>query len=108
MKRTFVALIICGCFLCGCSLHYHDVKDDQVHFYLKNSPTGVVYFANSSDGFKLHRAVKIDHATWEVTAPAFREFSYFYIIDNKIFLPDCRFKEIDDYGYENCIYIPDM
>ena len=108
MKRVFFAFIIYGWFLCGCSLHYHDVKDDQVHLYIKESPAGVVYFANSSDGFKLHQAVKIDHTTWEVIVPASREFSYFYIIDNKIFLPDCRFKEIDDFGQENCIYIPDM
>jgi hypothetical protein len=108
MKGALVSFTFCVCFVFGCSLHYHTVNDDHVHLYLKKSGAGTVYFANSSDGFKLHKAVKIDHTTWEVIISSYREFSYFYIIDNKTFLPDCRFKETDDFGNENCIYMPDM
>ena len=70
-----------------------ELLEEAMRFYLKKSGARTVYFANSSDGFKLHMAAKIDHTTWEVIIPGYGEFSYFYIIDNKTFLPDCRFKE---------------
>ena len=64
--------------------------------------------SSSVDGYQLHQAEKIDSKTWLVTMPVGSEFTYFYIIDGIAYVPPCRFKEKDDFGSENCIFIPEM
>jgi len=34
------------------------------------------------------------------------EFKYFYMIDDKMFVPECSMNEKDDFGSVNCVYIP--
>ena len=53
-------------------------------------------------------AKKIAPWTWLVTIPAGSEFTYFYIADGAVYLPPCCFTEKDDFGSENCLFIPDM
>ena len=91
----------------GCADQYYRVKEGAVHIYIKNDAR-VIYFASSLDGFKLRKAKKIDKNTWEVRAPAYIAFRYFFMADGVIYLPPCRFKEYDDFGSENCIYVPGM
>ena len=108
MKR-YVFLIVAVLFgLSGCASHYYEVKGDTLHIHLKKPYAKVVYFASSLDGYELHRARRIDDKTWEVTVPADAEFRYFYIVDGVLYLPSCKFKEQDDFGSENCLYIPDL
>jgi hypothetical protein len=45
---------------------------------------------------------------WQIVVPAGRELRYFYVVDDQVFTPPCRFKERDDFGTQNCIYIPEM
>ncbi|UCF83074.1 MAG: hypothetical protein JSV50_18120 [Desulfobacteraceae bacterium] len=92
----------------GCTDHYYRVKQDTVHIYIKKPDAKVMYFASSLDGYRLHKAKQIDNHTWEVTAPAYVEFKYFCIADEVLYVPSCRFKECDDFGAENCVYIPEM
>jgi len=94
--------------LAGCATHYYIIRDDRVNFFLKIPNAGVVYFASSLDQFKLHPAKKMHSGIWEITVPSAREFRYFYAVDGVIYLPDCRLKEKDDFGAENCIFVPDM
>ena len=94
--------------LSGCADHYYRIKEDSVHIYLKKPDTEKVYFASSLDGYQRHRATRIDGQTWEVLVPIDREFRYFYLIEDALYLPPCRFKEQDDFGSENCIYVPGM
>jgi len=79
-----------------------------VELYLKRPDATIVAFASSLDGYQLHQAEKRDSSTWKVTVPAYREFTYFYIVDGALFLPSCEFKEKDDFGATNCIYIPGL
>jgi hypothetical protein len=94
--------------LAGCANHFYRLKGDQLHIYLKNSDADSVKFAHSTDGFELHPAVKINSTTWRITLTEVSEFTYFYLVDGKVFLPACRFAEKDDFGSENCIFIPEM
>lgn len=99
---TITALIISGY---SCSSHYYKAVDDQVHIYLKNPDAEKVYFLSSLDQFQVHEAWKNKKGIWETTVPLNREFKYFYIIDGKVFTPDCDLTETDDLGGKNCVYI---
>jgi hypothetical protein len=94
--------------LAGCASHYHQVSGESLHLYLKLPEAARVDFASSLDGFKIHSAEKIDSETWETTVPAGAEFRYFYFVNGKIHIPDCRMREHDGFGMENCIYEPEL
>jgi hypothetical protein len=36
------------------------------------------------------------------------QFSYFYLVDGEVFLPECTLTESDDFGSRNCVYAPGM
>jgi hypothetical protein len=108
MKRLITATLFLTMSLMGCTSHFYQVKGNLTHIYLEKSEAHAVSFASSEDGYQLHQAEKIDSKTWLVTMPAGLEFAYFYIIDGIAYVPSCRFKEKDDFGSENCIFIPGM
>ena len=108
MKKSLPFIFTFLAIFTGCADHYYRVKEDTVHIYIRKSDAKVIYFASSLDGYGLHKAKKIDNRTWEVTAPAHVEFKYYCIADGVMYLPPCRFKEYDDFGSENCVYIPEM
>jgi len=100
-------MVIALC-LAGCAVtHYHERQSDRVTFYLKTPATRGVEFASSLDDYQLHRAEKIGNTRWKVTVSTNSPFSYFYIVDGVVYVPDCRFYEKDDFGSRNCIYVPD-
>jgi hypothetical protein len=92
----------------GCATHYYKMNSDRVNLYLRMPEAKIVYVSTSLDEFALYRTKKLASGIWEVAVPATREFTYFYKVDGNIFLPDCKLKEQDDFGDENCIFIPDM
>jgi hypothetical protein len=94
--------------LTGCTSHFYQVKGELTYIYLEEPEARSVSFASSEDGYQLHQAEKIDSKTWLVTMPAGLEFTYFYIVDGAAYVPSCRFKEKDDFGSQNCIFIPEM
>jgi len=107
--RKFLWLLVFFFFiLSGCSSHYYIRKSDSLKIYLKMPNAGMVYFASSLDGYELHPAMKHGRDTWIITVKAGAEFSYFYLVDGEVYLPDCRFRENDDFGCENCVYLPGM
>ena len=108
MKPLILAALFLMVGIIGCESHFYRVKENSLFFYLRNSEADAVSFAYSKDGYQLHHAKKIDSKTWMVMVPEGFEFTYFYIVDGVPFLPACRFKEKDDFGSENCIFVPDM
>lgn len=109
MRRIVViGIVILSALLAACGGHYHSVKDGVAYLYVTKPGAQHIYFASSIDGYELHKARKIDDKTWEVTVPAYVEFRYFYIVDGVVYLPPCRLRETDDFGSENCIFIPGM
>jgi hypothetical protein len=108
MKRIVIIVIILITGLLGCSKHYYRINGDTLHLFLKEPRAQQVSFASSMDGFELHNAIKFNSSTWIVRVPADKEFKYFYLIDGAVVAPFCRYKEKDDFGSENCIFMPSM
>ena len=90
----------------GCTVHQYKIVNQKLHIYLKDKKAEKVYLLTSLDGFEPHEVRVADSGTWEAILPSDIEFRYFYLIDGKVFLPDCVMKEKDDFGSDNCIYIP--
>ena len=106
---TRIAIVSLLFVLAGCGTgHYHIVEEENVRIYLNNPDADLVYFASSLDGYELHEAIRIDDDTWEVQVPSDSEFKYFYVVDGVFYVPACRMTEKDDFGSENCIYVPEM
>ncbi len=102
-------LILIGLFaagLGGCaSSHYVETRPDALVFFLQMDEASRVRFASSTDQFALHDATRDSSGTWSVTIPLSSEFTYFYLVDGSVYIPECRFKETDDFGSENCLYL---
>lgn len=92
----------------GCASHYTKVSNDTLQLYLRQSQAESVLFACSLEGFKPRPADQIDSQLWMVSTKADETFRYFYIVDGNVFTPPCRFKENDDFGHEDCIYVPGL
>ena len=104
--KTWVVLTIFVLFgMAGNAVHHYSVRGDTVIFYLEMPAARMVYFAHSLDGYKLHRIESGNPGRWEVAMSATSEFSYFYVIDGDVFVPACEFKESDDFGSKNCIFV---
>jgi len=96
-------------FTLGCAqLHSVQVHDDKLSFYYHNAKAEKVLFASSTDHFNYQPAIKGPGDVWQVTVPLNKEFSYFYIVDGEITLPDCPNTVLDDFGAKNCLYLFDM
>ncbi|MFZ0449574.1 MAG: hypothetical protein WAL98_10040 [Desulfatiglandaceae bacterium] len=108
--KQIIGLIIGGCLLleAGCAAHYYRLNADIVNLYLRMPDARCVNILTSLDNFSPHRAEKINADTWKITVPATREFRYFYTVDGSVYLPECKSKEKDDFGTENCIFVPQM
>ena len=109
MKKALLA--VCGALvvLSGCARQYsYRVTNDELHLFLNNPEAKEVYFLSSLDQFESHEAFKNSKGVWEVTLPSSREFRYFFMVDGSVFLPACDQKENDDFGTENCIYVPEQ
>ena len=107
MKKAALAILLLVFAGCGAG-HYYKVEEGTVSIFLNGSEANLVYFASSLDGYKLHEADRVDDGTWKVQVPSYNEFKYFYIVDGVVYVPACRMTEKDDFGSENCIYVPGM
>jgi hypothetical protein len=107
MKRLFLCSLLVLA-LAGCAQHYYRLNDGNLRIFLKAPDATSVYFASSQDNFALHPAQKTGSGTWVISVDADRQFSYFYVIDGQPYVPECTYKEHDDFGGENCVFIPGM
>ncbi|MDB9823107.1 hypothetical protein OAC89_05335 [Deltaproteobacteria bacterium] len=108
MIKTLITLFAVLVMLSGCVSRYsYEVTNDVLHIYLSEPDAEKVYFLSSLDQFERHEAFKNSKGIWEVTLPSKEEFKYFFIVDGTVFLPTCDQKENDDFGSENCIYVPE-
>lgn len=105
MKGVILGLVIAA--LAGCTAHYHRTQGEVVSFFLKKN-AHEVFFASSLDQFILHPTRQNRNGLWQIEVPGAQSFRYFYLVDGALYTPDCRFKEFDDFGTQNCIFIPHM
>jgi hypothetical protein len=106
--RKLLVFFIAAALFTGCAHHYYRLDNKTLEIYLKATNASTVIFASSLDGFEPHPASKAGRGTWVVRVPADREFSYFYKVDGHVFIPECEYREYDEFGSENCVYIPGM
>ncbi|MGD8837493.1 MAG: hypothetical protein PVJ19_21310 [Desulfobacteraceae bacterium] len=91
----------------GCASHYYRTDDNGVILHLREPKTASVTLFTSADGF-LPNAAERRGGTWVNRISSDGQFSYFYKVDGELYTPDCRFKEMDDFGLKNCIYVPGL
>jgi hypothetical protein len=104
LQLTVVALCLAGC----AATNYPAGQSGRVTFYLRAPGARGVAFASSLDDYQIHRAEQVNGSRWMVTVAANSEFRYFYIVDGRVYLPECALYEKDDFGSRNCIYVPGM
>lgn len=93
--------------LAGCApRHYTENSGDLVTLYLENPGAAEVLFVSSAEDFRPRPAEKDLFGRWVVTTPSHFEFRYFYKINGRTELADCRYREFDDFGSSNCVYRP--
>lgn len=93
--------------LSGCStVHYIQKPANSVTLYLTRPQATRVQFASSLDDYQAHDTRKTASGRWEIDVPGNTEFKYFYIVDGRVYLPACRYRERDDFGSSDCVFIP--
>ncbi len=107
MKKLPVISLLLGVLLSGCAAgHTIEQQSQGLLFSLRMPKANKVQLALSTDSYMLHDARLNKNGTWQVTVPEAREMKYFYIVDGIPYRPECRLKETDDFGSENCLYQP--
>ena len=108
MIRLLLPLLLV-CSVWGCTRqHYVIVEANSLTLYLQAPQATRVQFASSLDRFVLHEAVNTGNGSWVISGLAPKEFQYFYLVDGKAMLPECRFLQHDDFGTANCRYLPQV
>lgn len=82
------------------------VQADTVTLFLNAPQAKQVQLVSSADHYTAHDATKNPDGHWVVTDLANQEFQFFYLVDGKPFIPECRFRQSDDFGTTNCRYLP--
>jgi hypothetical protein len=91
----------------GCGpRHFIDRQASGVTVFVDVPNAAQVLFASSVDGFRAHPTTRGPRGLWVIDDLADREFRYFFIVDGRVYTPDCRYREKDDFGAINCIYQP--
>jgi zinc transporter ZupT len=102
---TIVALLCLSGAIGGCAGHYYRTDASGTTLYLRLPKAASVVLYTSIDGFQPHTA-ELRSGRWANTLSATHEFIYFYRVNGEVFIPDCRYREKDDFGQENCIFLP--
>lgn len=108
MKKITMCMVLSLSFLMGCSVHYYSIDNGDISFYLRDKEAKDVHFQYSYDGYQCHEAESTGSGVWQVDVPSVDEFSYFYMVDGKLYVPPCLLTEKDDFGNENCIFSKGM
>ena len=106
MKQSIVSVLAAVFVAGGCTAHYHIIYNGNVEMYLSVPQAQSVVLVVSSDPFQQVQALREDSGMWKVTLNRPSEFKYFYLVDGKAYLPDCRLREKDDFGSNNCVFSP--
>jgi len=107
MTRFIFPLLVLFFGLNACAEHSSRVTGaEPLTFSLYRPLARNVQFLSSLDGYQGHEAHRGLWGFWEIHISADRHFSYFYEVDGTPSIPDCTFKEFDDFGSQICLYLP--
>lgn len=105
MLRSLSCLLLTT--LLGCSASHVVTRcGSQVCLVVEAPAATTVSFASSADGFTPLPTRRGHGGRWTAIMPAAEEFSYFFIVDGRVHVPECRDREFDDFGGSNCLYHP--
>lgn len=99
-------MISSGWALTGCSTVPRAKPGNTMTLYLEVNHAASVDFVCSLDQFRSRSMERVDKARWSIRVPDNHSFTYYYMVDGRVHVPDCRLKETDDFGSVNCIYEP--
>ena len=106
MKQSIVSVLAAVFVAGGCTAHYHKINNGNVEMFLTAPQAQSVVLVISGDTFQQVQALRDDSGMWKVTLSRLNEFKYFYLVDGKAYLPDCRLRENDDFESNNCVFSP--
>jgi hypothetical protein len=106
VKPTIISVLGAAFVAGGFAAHYHVINRGHVELFLTAPQAQSVVLVVSSDPFLQVQALRDDSGVWKATLNRLSEFKYFYLVDGKTYLPDCRLKEKDDFGSNNCVFSP--
>ena len=106
MKQSIVSVLAAVFVAGGCTAHYHIINNGHVEMFLTAPQAQSVVLVISGDTFQQVQALRDDSGMWKVTLSRLNEFKYFYLVDGKAYLPDCRLRENDDFESNNCVFSP--
>jgi hypothetical protein len=105
MKAPALLLGLLLLFSWGCS--HHSISPLEQHSVELNifQPFASEVFVHTSENHFLPQPLSRKFLFyWTATIIFEKQFSYFYTVDNTVVLPECDFRELDDFGNFNCIY----
>jgi hypothetical protein len=106
VKPSIISVLAAVFVAGGCATHYQVITSGHVEMFLKAPQAQSVVLVVSSDPFQQVQAQGDASGVWKVTLNRLNEFKYFYLVDGKAYLPDCRLRENDDFGSNNCVFSP--
>jgi len=106
VKQSIVSVLAAVFVAWGCTAHYHIINNGHVEMFLTAPQAQSVVLVISGDTFQQVQALRDDSGMWKVTLSRLNEFKYFYLVDGKAYLPDCRLRENDDFESNNCVFSP--
>ena len=94
-------------FMAGCAQqHTVELEQDALTLTLRAPDAREVQLLSSYDHFTPHPAQRDRGGNWRSKGLPNIDFNYFYRVDGKALIPDCRFTANDDFGTTNCRHIP--
>lgn len=106
--KQIITLILASVLVSGCStyFHYSVANNENVELFLSAPDAKSVVLVISGNHFRKIEAVRSSSDIWKTTLMGSKEFRYFYLVDGRMYLPDCKFREKDDFGSDNCVFTP--
>jgi len=105
IKLKLSVVIILFLMTIACSKHYVRQSEDSLSFYYNGKDVEKVLFYSDINNYAGRNFEKND-GNWIYTLnkPAdLGEIKFFYKVDGKVYLPECRMKIKDDFGGELCV-----
>ena len=106
MRRFLSGILLVLCTGCAAPSHFGGGKSGEVTLYLEAPDARSVVFLSSRDNYRRHALDRDADGLWVKRGLADEEFRYFYLVDGTVHIPDCRYREADDFGQVNCIHLP--
>lgn len=92
-------------FTAGCVFQeIDDMRENRVELHIISPAAGEVFFHSSESQFAPQPTRRQSDGHWSIRVNYREQFSYFFTVDGVPAIPDCDYREQDNFGNFNCIY----